>query len=173
MNRGTKTNKYFILLIFLILVSLNSIQTFPNLLGKVENLSIRVNKSDYFNSEISKKINAFNGTDYIISGNTGFVSEPTTVCSSTNQIYILWKEGKNFLKISKYNATLILVTGPEILIDASTLTTEDFELSQPNMLIDSNNNLHIFWYIMGFDTPQLGNIFYLKMNILIILCSLK
>ena len=49
MNRGTKTNKYFILLIFLILVSLNSIQTFPNLLGKVENLSIRVNKSDYFN----------------------------------------------------------------------------------------------------------------------------
>lgn len=140
MNRKSKLIKCFVGTIILLLVSLNANQTISNI------------------------ISASNQTEFVISGNTGNVADPRTVCLGNNEIVILWREGDGILKIAKYNSSLDRTTDSIILVNASLLTSEEFELSQPNILKDTSDNLHIFWYIMDFDTPQQGDIYYLKID---------
>ncbi|MHA1156716.1 MAG: hypothetical protein ACTSQK_11470 [Candidatus Heimdallarchaeota archaeon] len=162
MKRKSKIIKYFILVIILILVSFDSVQTksyLINIVANTSDISRNVGESGFFNP-----ITAVNESDYLISGETGRVSDPTTVCSSNNQISILWQEGENSLLISKFTSNLSQITVQHLVLNSRLLTNDEHELSQPKLLIDSADNLHLFWYIMGFDTPQQGDIYYQKID---------
>lgn len=162
MKRKSKIIKHFILVIILILISFDSIQTrsyLKNIVANTPDISRNAGESDFFNS-----ITAVNESDYLISGETGRVSDPTTVCSSNNQISILWQEGENSLLISKFTSNLSQIMEQHLVLNSSLLTNDEHELSQPKLLIDSADNLHIFCYIMGFDTPQQGDIYYQKID---------
>jgi hypothetical protein len=153
MKRDSKVGKFFIFVMIIIMVSLNTNQIITNVYSK--NIDNKNNSTKDF---------VLNDTDYLISGDTGDVSSPTAVCLSNNEKVILWREGESALKIAKYNSNLSQVIELFRVINGSTLISEEFELSQPKMLVDTTDNLHLFWYIMDFNYPQQGNIYYLKMN---------
>jgi len=164
MKRNSNVFKCFIGVVIFIIVSLFMSQSLINIKGKVTDTENINYCSEERNQDFSNKISAFNETDYLISGETGRVSNPRTVCLSDNKLVILWNDDDSVLRIAKYNSSLDLIINPFILVNCSSLTSEAFELSQPNMLIDTAENLHIFWYIMYFDTPQIGNIYYMKVD---------
>ena len=164
MNRNSYAlkciNRAFIFIIILLFVS----QTIISIKGKETDTRGINHYSREIRIDFSNKLSTTNETDYLISGETGRVSNPKTVCLKDDQIVILWLEDENVLKTAKYNSKLEIVNKPFILVNFSSLTTEQFELSQPKILIDEMENLHIFWYIMYFDNPQIGNIYYMKVD---------
>ncbi|NHK30404.1 MAG: hypothetical protein FK730_03570 [Asgard group archaeon] len=164
MKRDSKVGKFFIFVLILIIVSFNANQIITNTNGK----NIVNTNSTYYNKDIESNNSTtesyLNETDYLISGDTGDVSSPIAVCLSNNEKVILWREGESALKIAKYDSNLSQVIELLRVINGSTLISEEFELSQPKMLVDTIDNLHLFWYIMDFNSPQQGNIYYLKMN---------
>ena len=165
MNRDSKKSKYLIGVIIVILVSLNVTRVGFTFIGKTTVKPVIIENIDNEESDFLNTVGTLNESNYIISGETGRVGKPKTVCLSNNDIVILWLEDYSLLCIAKYNTDLNKTINPLILVNGSLLTSDEFELSQPNLLVDSSDNLHLFWYIMGFGDPQTGDIYYLKMNV--------
>jgi len=160
----TKINGCLILALIFISFNSNQIKSYP--IGKDIN-TLYISRSDSKESNFSNKIIAQNEPDYLISGITAEVSKPTTVCTSNNLNFIIWRERRedgSFFKISKYYSNLSRINDPYVVLNANSLTSDDYSLSDPKLLIDSSNNLHIFWQLLGFDDPQQEDVYYLQMN---------
>lgn len=164
MKRISKIITLFILVIILILVSFDSVQTKSHPMKIIVNTPDTI-RNDSGELDISNQITAENGSDYLISGDTAEVHNPRTVCSSNNHIFIMWREGEKNLLISEFSSNLSLVKGSQIVLDTDSLAlNNEYDLGLHQLLIDSVNNLHLFWCLIEFSTPQRINIFYQKLN---------
>ncbi len=163
MHGHFKSNKYCFCIV-LIVLSLFFIQISYYTKGVVVKTPENFYSSDVDKLDHADKVTILNTNNYLITGETGEVHDPTTICFNEGDIGILWREEKSLLKIAKYDTNLSRIINTTIVVNGSMLTEEEYELSQPWMLKDSTDNLHIFWYMLGYDYPQQGDIYYMLMN---------
>jgi len=105
-----------------------------------------------------------------IQGNTAELDIPQIACSSDNRIYIIW--GYNY-EINYAGSDVIYIQEIDNLgnalgektkvLDYHDISSASIGLGSQKIVIDSNNDLHIFWSLYNEETLG-GPIFYKKLN---------
>ncbi len=112
------------------------------------------------------------GTTIAVTGATADLSNPFIACTSQNQVFVLWQENiysdnygsDDIIYIQEVLPNGSLVVDKFVAINRSDVTEETIAFYDSNLVVDSQDNLHLFWYVMNYDNPQEGFIYYRKMN---------
>jgi hypothetical protein len=112
-------------------------------------------------------------TDIIcLSGEMANLENPNIVINSGDAIFLSWElsiYGDNsgssdqiFMQKIATNGTFI--ESKQLMVNRSDITEETIALGCSVPILDSEDNIHLFWYVMDYNTPQIGSIYYKKLN---------
>jgi len=112
-------------------------------------------------------------TDSIqLTSNVGNFERSYIAYSNDNEVYVSWEActlNDNYgntdeIYLQKFYNNGSINGDKILLVNRTDLTEEVVALSESTIIIDSNGNLHLFWYVMEYDNPQIGHIYYKKYN---------
>lgn len=97
---------------------------------------------------------------------------PCIVCDSNNNVYVSWE--KNTIKdnygnsdeifLQKFSSNGTAIGSKILLVNRSDISNSTIALSHSTLKIDSNDNFHLFFYVMEYTSPQIGHVYYRSFN---------
>ncbi|MFX0064375.1 MAG: hypothetical protein ACFFC7_19550 [Candidatus Hermodarchaeota archaeon] len=108
----------------------------------------------------------------MITGDTADLEQSNIACDSNDNIYVTWEKNarednygsSDEIYLQKYYANGSACDSKILLVNRSDITTDQIALGCSTLQIDSQNNLHLFWYVMDYGSPQRGYVYYQKLD---------
>lgn len=107
-----------------------------------------------------------------LSGELANLENPNIVINSSDTIFISWElciyddnygsSDQIFMQKIAPNGTLI--GSKQLIVNRSDITEETIALGCSVPIIDSEENIHLFWYVMDYNSPQRGFVYYKKLS---------
>jgi hypothetical protein len=107
-----------------------------------------------------------------LSGEMANLENPNIVINSSDTIFISWElniyddnsGSSDQIFMQKIASDGTFLESKQLIVNRSDITEETIALGCSVPILDSEDNIHLFWYVMDYNTPQIGSVYYKKLN---------
>ncbi|MBY9001298.1 MAG: hypothetical protein KGD64_10310 [Candidatus Heimdallarchaeota archaeon] len=100
------------------------------------------------------------------------VRNPNFVINSNDSLYIFWERNVYSDNSGSSDQICVQQVAPDgsfigsaaSLVNRSDISDEQLALGCSFPVIDVEDNIHLFWYAMDYNNPQMGFVYYMKLN---------
>ncbi len=107
-----------------------------------------------------------------LAGDMASLENPQIVINSSDTIFVSWElciyddnagsSDQIFMQEIASNGTFI--GSKQLIVNRYDITEETIALGCSVPIIDSEDNIHLFWYVMDYNSPQRGFVYYKKLS---------